>query len=156
MVEEEPAKVSFTYHEAIGEEATQSNLYATVEEPPQFDDRTSTMPAYSPAESPSPPSTLLSLDTFTTIVNYNSDISDLSSPALKLEPDFDGRIQYLGHHQEGFVWPMSSFAEQQDNGDVFVKPEPTTNVMEMEELNGSSLADLDLLVTDLLLRLDDQ
>jgi transcription factor SOX4/11/12 (SOX group C) len=154
-VEEEPAEVSFTYHEAVGEEATQSNLYVTVDEPLQFDDRTtSTIPVYSPSEAPSPPSTLLSLDTFTTIVNYNTDITDFSSPALKLEPNFDGRVQYLGHHQEAFVWPISNFAEQQDSG--VVKSEPAANVMEMEELNGSSLADLDLLVTDLLLRLDDQ
>jgi transcription factor SOX4/11/12 (SOX group C) len=159
IVVEEPSQ-SFPYHEAIGEEVTQqSSLYSTVEESPQFDNRTtSTMPAYSPAESPSPSphSTLLSLDTFTTIVNYNSGITDLSSPAMKLEPNLDGRIQYLGHHQEGFVWPIPSFPEQQNNGEVFVKQEPTANVMEMEELNGSSLADLDLLVTDLLLRLDDQ
>ena len=88
---EESTKVSFTYRESIiGEEATQSNLYVTVEEPPQLDDRTSSSnPVYSPAESPSPPSTLLSLDTFTTIVNYNSDITDFNSPALKLEPNFD-------------------------------------------------------------------
>ncbi|XP_032792600.1 transcription factor Sox-9-A [Daphnia magna] len=147
-------KVESTYPEVSG--ANQTDFRMDTEESPNYGDSDApTVHAYS-TESRSPPSTLLSLDTFTTIVNYNSDVADFNSQAVKLEPNTDGRIHYLGHHhQEGYAWPANNFAELQDNVAVYVKGQPDSANSSVE-MDVASLADLDLLVTDLLLRLDDQ
>lgn len=149
-------KVESTYPEVLGN--TETGFRMDTEESPHYGDcDASTVHPYA-AQSRSPPSTLLSLDTFTTIVNYNSGMADYSSQAVKLEPNTDGRIHYLGHHHEGYTWPATNYAEHQDNVAVLLKAqsESATNSVEMDELNVANLADLDLLVTDLLLRLDDQ
>lgn len=130
-------------------------------EPVQSDRVPSTVSTYSnePTFQANCP-TLLSLDTFTTIVNYKTEVDE---QIVKSDPDIDTQIQTLGHSlQDNFVWPVSDNfedvkVESQPRENVDVKQSSlTSNLTEMDELSVANLADLDLLVTDLLLRMDDQ
>ena len=121
------------------------------------------LPPYSIAF-PSAPTTafttLLNMDTFTTLANY---MPEICSQAEKLDLDSDARrLQSFGHIQDGFVWPIISYGDMGSEydargaGAVFVKQEPYDSTDGEELGTVANLADLDLLVTDLLLRLDDE
>lgn len=94
-------------------------------------------------------STLLCLDTFTTIVNFKTEIDDSS-----VRPNPDPRIPSFDLSQDGFVWPCVNDIKIENDTSSFAKY--GSNLSEVDDMNVASLADLDLLVTDLLLRLDDQ
>ena len=104
--------------------------------------------------------TLLTLDTLTNIVNYKPETGDHLS---KLNYEVDSKFPQLGHHQDVFAWSLNSFPEVRIGGEMcdgrgaYLKPdnESANNFVELDEINIASLAELDLLVTDLLLRLDD-
>lgn len=145
---EDVNKVSFTYR-PNGESAVETD-------PLDIEDNTvSNYPESNFQQPATSDSSLLSLDTFTTIVNYKTELGN-----LKPDPDLDLKIQSALDSQDPLAWPIaSSLAEVKTENErrsdcMFVNKHlhgttASNNQIEMDELNVTSLADLDLLVTDL-------
>lgn len=111
-----------------------------------------------PATSQSP---FFSLDTIATIVNYKTDLCN-----IKPDPDLNIKIQSSLNHHDHFAWPIGrNLVEVKTENEacadsVFVNKHlhgsgamMSNNLFEMDDLNVPSLADLDMLVTDLFCQL---
>lgn len=96
------------------------------------------------------PSTLFCLDTFTTIVNFKTEnvFEQQQHPQQPQEP-----FRIVQDHQDFVTWPIG--VKMEDHGAAKC-PGSNHHADVDEAMNVANLADLDLLVTDLLLRLDDQ